>query len=321
MSCRSPLLFLLLILPVALAGCQSPKPVAKPKPVSIAPGEERGRVHVANGTVLTDRDTILRGASMMILAKPGYAVDENYWRSVRELGINAIRLDVKTVQVGKTVEEQLPYLDKAVDLAASNNMYIMFKTSVKPGTYDLDSLIDFWTVAAPRYKDRTHVLYELTNEPVSGPAPWGQANQWTDKVIADLTKVYNIMRSSAPDTHIALFTTPNLYPDCASYKTVIAKMKGVDWTKASVAFHHYRGTEKFGEANIVCLRQSYPLIMDETNYWNSDGAAQNTPRTVLRLYEKLGISWFSLDGKGSTNHLKNEILPDLRDQGYTWSVE
>jgi hypothetical protein len=67
----------------------------------------------------------------------------------------------------------------------------------------------------------------------------------------------------------------------------------------------------FGEAGIVCLRQSYPLIMDETNYWNSDGAAQNTPRTVLRLYEKLGISWFSLDGKGSANHLKNEILPDL----------
>lgn len=321
MSCRNPLLLLLLIIPLAVSGCHSPKSVAKPKPVSVASGEERGRVHVANGTVLTDRNTILRGASMMILAKPGYAMDESYWRSVHELGINAIRLDVKTVQVGRTVEEQIPYLDKAVDLAASNNMYIMFKTSVKPGTYDLDSLIEFWTVAAPRYKNRTHVLYEVTNEPVSGPAPWGQANQWTDEVIADLTKVYKIMRASAPETHIVLFTTPNLYPDCASYKNVIAKMKGVDWTKASVAFHHYPGTEKFGEANIACLRESYPLIMNETNYWNPDGAARNTPRTVLRLYEKLGISWFSLDGKGSVDHLKNEILPDLRSQGYTWRVE
>ena len=258
---------------------------------------------------------------MMILAKPGYAVDGNYWRSVHDLGLNAVRLDVKTVQVGRTVEEQLPYLDRAIDLAAQNRMYIMFKTSVKPGGYDLDLLIDFWRVAAPRYKNRTNVLYELTNEPVSGPSPWGNANQWTDRVIADLTQVYRLMRAAAPETHIVLFSTPNLYPDCASYKKVIAKMQGVDWSKASVGFHHYTGTEQFGEAGIQCLRQSYPLVMTETNYWMPDGAARSTAPTTLRLYEKLGISWFSLDGKGSFEHLKDEILPDLHAQGYTWSVE
>ena len=100
--------------------------------ISVASGEERGRVHVGNGTVLTDRNTILRGASMMLLSKPGYANDESFWKSVHDLGLNAVRLDVKTVQIGKTVAEQLPYLDKAVDLAAENHMYIMFKTSVKP---------------------------------------------------------------------------------------------------------------------------------------------------------------------------------------------
>ena len=129
------------------------------------------------------------------------------------------------------------------------------------------------------------------------------------------------MRAAAPDTHIVLFTTPNLYPDCSSYKNVIARMTGVDWTKASVGFHHYPSTEKFGEAGIECLRESYPLIMTETNYWNPDGAAQNTSRTALRLYEKLGISWFSLDGKGSLNHLRNEIRPDLHVQEHTWSME
>ena len=109
MSYRLLLLMLLFILPLALNGCQSPKSANKSKPISVATGEERGRVHVANGTVLTDRNTILCGASMMILAKPGYANDENYWRSVHELGINAIRLDVKTVQVGKTVDAGLSH--------------------------------------------------------------------------------------------------------------------------------------------------------------------------------------------------------------------
>ena len=61
--------------------------------------------------------------------------------------------------------------------------------------------------------------------------------------------------------------------------------------------------------------------MTETNYWMPDGAARGTAPTTLRLYEKLGISWFSLDGKGSFEHLKDEILPDLHAQGYTWSVE
>ncbi|MFO1146315.1 MAG: cellulase family glycosylhydrolase [Rhodospirillales bacterium] len=284
------------------------------------PGE-RGRVHVAAGTVVTDEGTLLRGASMMIMKQPGYANDPSYWQAVHALGLNAVRLDVKTVQIGKTVEEQLPYLDRAIDLASQNGMYIMFKTSVKPGGYDLASLMDFWSVAAPRYRNRTNVLYELTNEPVSGSPVWGAANQWTDQVIGDLTQVYNLMRSSAPLTHIVLFSTPNLYPDCAAYKKVIAKMQGVDWTKASVGFHHYAGTEKFGEANIECLRQSYPLVMTETNYWLPDGPSRANTPTTLRLYEKLGISWFSLDGKGSFDHLQNEILPDLHAQGYNWRTE
>jgi hypothetical protein len=313
--------YAVLVFALALSGCSSEPTEKKGREVSVPVAGERQRVHVGNGTVLSDRDTLLRGASMMILARPNYSNDPAFWESVHALGLNAVRLDVKTTQVGRTVQEQLPSLDKAVNLAADNDMYIMVKTSSKPGTYDLDELIDFWTVVAPRYKNRTHVFFELTNEPVSGRAPWGAADQWTDEVIEDLTKVYNVMRAAAPDTHIVLFSTANLYPDCESYKNVIAKMKGVDWTKASVGFHHYRGTEQFGEKGIQCLRQSYPLIMTETNYWMDDGAGRSTPATVLRLYEKLGISWFSLDGKGRLNHLRDEIIPDLRSQGYTWSLE
>lgn len=285
------------------------------------PGGVRGRVRVERGTVVTDRGTLLRGASMQILSNPNYSTNAAFWKQVHDLGINAIRLDVKTVQIGKTVAQQIPELDKAVEIAAKQKMYVMFKVSIKPGAYNLQALRDFWSVAAARYRDRTHAIYEMTNEPVSGGPHWGAANQWTDKVIADLKSVYEIMRKAAPETHIALLSSANLYPDCAAFKAMLAKWTGIDWTRASVAFHHYPGTESFGEANIRCLKESYPLLMTETSYWMPDNASQSTPRTILRLYEKLGISWFSLDGKGSYVHLKDEILPDLHRQGYNWDVE
>jgi hypothetical protein len=159
----------------------------------------------------------------------------------------------------------------------------------------------------------------MTNEPVSGGPHWGDASQYNDKVRADFKAVYDIMRGSAPDTHIALFSAPNLYPDCNTYAAMIAKMPGIDWSKTSVGFHHYSGTHKFGEAGLTCLRGKYPLLMTETNYWmNSDVAKL---REALHIYEKIKMSWFSLDGKGDTFRLKNEILPSLRRAGYTWNTE
>lgn len=303
------------------ASCNAPKKTFT--------SDGRGRVRVSGGTVVTDRGTMLRGASSHVIQTgPGKANDPDYWRAMHNLGMNVMRQSAKTVQVGRTTMQQLPYLDKAVDLAAANNMYIMINTSIKPGGYDLAALKEFWTIVAPRYKNRTHVIYEVTNEPVSGGPNWGAVPQWTDKVLTDLGSVYAIMRKAAPDTHITIFSTPNLAVDknyahpnaCNEWKALAAKAKGgVDWSKTSLSFHSYVGTKKFGEANLKCLMGSYPLLMTETNYWNHDTAAQTNDKTVHRLFEKLKISWFSLDREGT--HLKNEIIPDLKSQGYTWPVE
>ena len=100
---------------------------------------------------------------------------------------------------------------------------------------------------------------------------------------------------------------------------MVAKLQGIDWSKTSIGFHHYGGTQRFGETGIRCLRQKYPLIMTETSYWISPFSFL---RDALSLYERLGISWFSLDGKGrSADHLENEIIPGLNDDGYYWRVE
>ena len=286
--------------------------------VTTAGAVDRGRVKVVNGTVVSDRNTLLRGARMQLIK--GYVLPDSYWHYLNAtLGLNAVRYDVKTNQIGRPIEEQLPALDLAVNRAAANNLYLMIFNAIEPGTYDLAQLQRFWSVVAPRYKNRTHVFYEMTNEPVRGSPYWGAPEQFTDKVLADLKSIYVLMRNGAPKTHIVLFTSANIWPDCASWAALIKKMRKIDWSKASVGFHHYNGTHKISEADLQCLRGQYPLLMTETNYWAKPVRA--VLRDALSTYEKLGISWFSLDGTGSASHLENEILPALNHDGYFWSPE
>ena len=86
---------------------------------------DRRRVHVVNNVVLTDRNTALRGATMCISCG---ATNVTYLKLVHNLGINAIRLGVKTRAIGRTVEQQLSGIDKAIDLASQNNIYVRLIT-------------------------------------------------------------------------------------------------------------------------------------------------------------------------------------------------
>lgn len=284
-----------------------------------AAAAERGRVRVVNGTVVSDRNTILRGATNTLLDK--YVTNWSFWRYLNvTLGLNAVRFGVKTITIGRTVEQQLPGLDNAVNAAAANNLYLMINNSIDPGGYNLEELKRFWRVVAPRYRDRTHVFYEMTNEPTKGAPQWGDARQYTDGVRADIKAIYDIMRGGAPNTHIVLFSGANLFPDCNTYAAMVSKLPGIDWTRTSIGFHHYVGTQKFGETGLRCLRQKYPLIMTETNYWV--GSQPAVLRDALSLYEKLGMSWFSLDGKGrNAQRLETEIIPALNAAGYDWPAE
>ena len=206
--------------------------------ITAASAADRGRVKVQNGTVLSDRNTLLRGVRTQLLK--GYVAPNSYWRHLSaDIGINAVRYGVKTNAQGRPLAQQLPALDLAVNLAGANHLYLMINNSTKSGTYDLAALKAFWSVVAPRYKNRTHVFFEMTNEPVKGSPHWGAPEQFTDKVLGDLKSVYAIMRTGAPKTHIVMFTTANLWPTCSSWVALIRRMGGIDWTKASVGFHHY----------------------------------------------------------------------------------
>ena len=298
----------------------------------------RGRPRVIAGTIRTDTGNLLRGATMDIRkqATPP-CTQQSVWDHYRSLGLNLVRLGVKTDAdgVGRSVADQLPFLDAAVECAARANMYVMPLVSVNPGRYDLAQLYEFWRSVAPRYKDRNHVIYEMTNEPVSGGGYWGQASHWTSMRLQDLRGVYDLMREGAPETHIAVFSSANLAPNPAAWRSVPDQFDAlgrshVDWSKCSIGFHYYPGTYAFGDPNGfggLAKMQGYGfnMLMTECNDFIGDGPS-NDPRNSQQLWlwlEQAGISWVCLDGKAGTvtTQIEPKILPYLAANGHALPVE
>lgn len=302
----------------------------------------RGRPRVIGGTLRTDTGQIMRGATMDIRKQANPPCNQQaVWDNYRSLGLNLVRLDVKTDAngSGRAVADQIPFLDAAVECAAKARMYVMPLVSIVPGNYDLAQLTAFWSVVAARYKDRTHVFYEMTNEPVSGGGYWGQANQWTAPKLADLRGIYDIMRAAAPNTHVILFSTTNLAPNPTSWRAVPQGFEAagapIDWSNVSIGFHHYPGTYNFGDPDgfggIAQMQAwGYNMFMSECNdfIWKQGGndGPSKDPRNSQQVWAWLStghdgishpVSWVCLDGKsGDVNtQIVPEIIPYLQASG------
>ena len=307
-----------------------------------APTIRRGRPRVINHSIRTDTGQLMRGATMDIRKQSLPPCNkQSVWDHYRSLGLNVVRLGVKTNHdgVGRALSQQLPYLDAAVECACQAHMYIMPLVSVNPGTYNLAQLTEFWTEVAQRYKDQTHVFYEITNEPVSGGGYWGATAHWTTPKLTDLRGVYDIMRAGAPDTHICMFSSCNLYPNPTSWKTVPEQLSAlgspIDWSNTSISFHHYPGTYLFGDPNgFGGLQQmkdfGYNLFMSECNdfIWQTDGGdgPSKDPRNKQQVWlwlEENEISWVCLDGKSGDvlTQIEPEILPYLTANGHGPPIE
>lgn len=297
----------------------------------------RGRPQVINRSIRTDTGQLLRGATMDIRkqATPP-CTRQAVWDHYRSLGLNLVRLGVKTDHddAGRPLAQQLPFLDAAVECAWNARMYVMILVSINPGGYNLAQLTEFWTAVAARYASRTHVLYEITNEPVGGGGYWGQTSHWTTAKLRELRGVYDIMRAGAPDTHIMMFSSPNLYPNAASWRAVpqqFAALGGaIDWDKTSISFHYYPGTYLFGDPNgFGGLQQlkdyGYCLFMSECNDFIGDPPSED-PRNSQQIWlwlEQAEVSWVCLDGKGGNvlTQIEPKILPYLAANGRALPVE
>lgn len=288
--------------------------VITPAPTKITPrtqqGRERGRVMNKNGTVVADNGYLLRGIHTHLhnFAYKQFQ-DINWWRNLRDnYHFNTVRAMAwlewwPNSSETMNLETLLPRLDVAVDMAGRAGMYLIIDDHSRCcGSYDVELSRKFWSAVAPRYKDRTHVIYELKNEPV-----FWSPKDWKDKDKEYMRSLYEYVRSLAPNTHITVWGF--VHKGSAQEMLDVLEKYKIDYSNASVAFHNYGGASKAPIREVqsrgyTFLDTEFATDEQKTNYW----------RQCIDESEKYGISWMLLDKTGITT-LNKSIVNWPKDPG------
>lgn len=215
---------------------------------------DRGRPHISSdqgfNRLLSDKNTPLRGVSLSwdggdnaTHTSPAVLPTQSQLNDLSTVyGLNTIHvyLEMNCPITGHhhPVGQNAAICDQLVDMAAQANLYVILTIGCGNHNGQISSMAwaqQFWNFYAPRYKNRTHVIYETHNEPGPyNPAAWSTAD-WDNQVT-----LYNTIRSNAPNTHIMTcsfmsFNTGREALDGIGYM----RWRGVDFSNASVAFHGY----------------------------------------------------------------------------------
>ncbi|MDO8469716.1 MAG: immunoglobulin domain-containing protein [bacterium] len=270
--------------------------------VGVVASGVRGRVRIVNNTVVADNGSLLRGDHLLMTSwNTGRINDINWYKNMsRKYRFNAVRLlayrPPMNVSGGctnrcVTLNEVLPLLDTAVANAKATGLYAIIDYHPLGGWDETEAdPIAWWTVVAARYKNEPHVIYEITNEPTGT----GYAHP---RLPAYEQRMYALIRGLAPNTHIILWSVPDLN---SPNRDQMINTGGIDYSNASAGFHIY-GTQ-FGL--VSGLRQARPIFMTEAQECNAtDAECRANPEgtasgyiSAAQRYENSGYSWILLKG-------------------------
>ena len=178
---------------------------------------ERGRPVIDDSLgfkrLLSDRGTLLRGVSLSWDGGDPYGSQKKFMPSqasldalARDYGYNTVHLYLEGDSSGNTdpVGYNAADCDVLVDRCAEAGLYLIITIGCNGengAIHSMDFIQDFWRFYGPRYKDRTHVIYEAKNEPVHFTAAHWRPEDWDDQVT-----MYRTIRKAAPETMVLLFS-------------------------------------------------------------------------------------------------------------------
>jgi len=280
--------------------------------LSISSAYTRGRVKVIENTPMTDQGTLLRGVSPLIWGpgRTGNTDSKSYYDGLKASKLNSIRLAVQFApqwQTDTAIAPKIPLIDKALDVAESAGVYVGIDFH-DCGHYEMQQCMAFWNICAPRYRMRTHVIYEIYNEASWASQDWGPA--------------YRFVRALAPLTHIIIFSSGRAGAELTGS---VPQIKGIDYSNTTVGYHPYfTSTTSF----VQTLHKTYPCMTTEmTPYpglhdWGDDMyLAGNRSDSLgwVRFHEKEKISWW-LWGISPGAQMQPVFTYAERD-GYTWQAD
>ena len=300
---------------------------------------ERGRVRMQGGTVVTDQGTPLRGAFISIDWDVQTGLPAGTETNISNLsmvyGMNAVHLYAEKYDIPAGANSNK--VDNIVNWAAAANVYVVITIGcgTNNNSFDLAQTTNFWKFYAPRYANRTHVIYEIHNEPMgvcnlSDITGVNQAKR--DNLINMETLCYNIIRSAAPDTHIMFFS----YSDIPHTQVIQDNINGlltngVSFTNASIAYHGYYTCVYARNGGVYPDNVEWPLLgafvtngysftcteFDHNNTLEGD-ITQNGH--LIKYYEQTRkVSWLCFfDINGGSFVLDGNFKTGIEADGVVW---
>ncbi len=202
--------------------------------------EARGRVRILHGSVVSDRGTLLIGPYIATAHKTPPPSQEEF-NALKLQGCNAVHVYAGSHVDKNPANEAVAETDLAVERTAKAGLYCVITIGCDNDNVNFDQNPDrwlqhtlaFWKFYAERYKDCTHVVYEIKNEPAS-------AAPLSDTCLLMYQLCYDIIRAHAPKTHVVLFSYGgNTHLDWEGIAKDLARLQHIDWSNASIGFHGY----------------------------------------------------------------------------------
>lgn len=333
--------------------------------VTIVQGAQGWTVRADDGELL--RGVAIATYEYQRLAgKSGHLTDPAFWQQMRSYGLNAVRLvafDPWQRSHGEpNSTTPFPYadfsnpadlnatlvaMDGVVAMAATHGMYVMINYHDTGGYRDPDhskptdaeghfpyqgtmiNLRKFWRAVSARYANRTHVFFEIVNEPVE----WSSFH-YTDRDLLNFKSIYDDVRARAPQTHVVLCSFANTYSfGQASMLAVANKIRsqGITFQNESIGFHPYNlnAPRRNNRIELDQLRKRYPVLNTEQNYplnlvvgsKDPDATGYDGDRFGVQSMERMGISWFhwnSSDPVEFRDNFVKRVIFDAKRRGYYW---
>lgn len=307
--------------------------------ISINLFAERGRVQKAHGTVVTDMGTNLRGAIISTDWNTSYNLPadckQKIFAAANTYGLNTVHLYLEKYDspTGCNVQSA----DSIVEWTSQANMYLVITIGCgsNNGSFNLSQAKAFWNFYAGRYANRTHVVYEIHNEPIF--ACNGNGTSREDLAVVDLeSQCYNIIRSKAPNTHVILYSNGGLsHTDQIQGMINGMQNAGISFANASIGYHGYywcvnardgMGYDNNTEALALdpLIAAGYSFISTEFDVDATLSGDDTKNGQLLKFYEQRNTSWLSFfDIAASTTpaSLDSRFITGVNNMGLTWTPD
>lgn len=272
------------------------------------PYSQHGKLSV-NATTLTDEHGAvfqLQGVSTHGIGWFPQYVNEDTFAELESWGVNAVRLAMYTAEGGyceggdADKDKLKKLIDTGVQAATKLGMYVIIDWHVlndhDPWTY-ADEAEKFFAEMSEKYKDYGNVIYEICNEPNSGP-DWGSVRSYAEKIIP-------VIRENAPDA-IIIVGTPTWSQDVD--KAAADPITGYD--NIMYALHFYADTHRdyLRDRMKKVIDSGLPVIVSEFGICDASGNGGNNYDEGNKWIEEMddyNISYFiwNLSNKAETSAL------------------